>query len=148
MGENPKCWSGKLHYLTLSISTDINPHFQLCVSPDYVLVPKTSLERFVALLHKAFSSFFPEGALSSPDMGRIVSQAHFSRLTSLLSATKGKLVAGGSWGPGGENAQDRGIETTIVVFEDLKQAVNDVLLEGELFGPILPVVGIENLDEG
>ncbi|TEB14391.1 ALDH-like protein, partial [Coprinellus micaceus] len=81
-------------------------------------------------------------ALDSTDYGRIVSQLHFQRITHLLEKTKGTVEVGGAKGPGGAEAKDRGIEPTIVKVKE-----GDVLLEEELFAPVLPVLGVESLDE-
>ncbi|KAJ3533778.1 hypothetical protein NMY22_g7201 [Coprinellus aureogranulatus] len=122
----------------------INNSGQICVAPDYVLIPKTHIDVFIASAKRALGEFFPNGsALDSSDYGRIVTDLHFKRVTGLLSKTKGQIVAGGKTGKGGQVAKDRGVEPTIV-----KVKQGDVLLDEELFAPILPVVdGIESLDD-
>lgn len=116
---------------------------QICVAPDYILIPNTHVDAFISSARKAIASFFPNGsALDSPDYGRIVSQLHFQRITHLLEKTKGTVELGGGKGPGGAEAKDRGIEPTIVKVKE-----GDVLLEEELFAPVLPVLGVESLDE-
>ncbi|PPR01941.1 hypothetical protein CVT24_001299 [Panaeolus cyanescens] len=113
---------------------------QICVAPDYILAEESIVKPLVEALKQRLTEMFPEGALASASISRIVSDAHFARLKALLSSTKGKIVAGGNWDtePG-----KRGFEPTVVV--DVKDG--DSLLSEELFGPILPIVTVRNLDE-
>jgi len=74
----------------------------------------------------------------SPDYGRIINQQHFDRLSKLLSRTKGKIVIGGN-----TDRDDLYIEPTIV--SDVPK--DDSLMQEEIFGPILPVVVVENIDD-
>ena len=52
-------------------------------------------EKIVPLLQKTVSEFYGEKISTSPDYCRIVSERHFSRLSSLLDQTEGKVVIGG-----------------------------------------------------
>ncbi|CAA7269777.1 unnamed protein product [Cyclocybe aegerita] len=112
---------------------------QICVAPDYVLVDPSLRSSFIAEIRTHLQAFFPEegGALKSKDYGRIVSESHFGRLTAMLERTRGRVVLGGRW-----DVQSRGIEPTVVV--DVPEG--DVLLEDELFGPVLPVVEVEGVE--
>ncbi|KDR77921.1 hypothetical protein GALMADRAFT_118796 [Galerina marginata CBS 339.88] len=118
----------------------INNCGQICVAPDYILAEKAIVPALVEALKEHHSAFYPQGALNSDSYSRVVSEAHFERLKTILGRTKGKVVLGGKWeeGPG-----KRGFEPTIVV--DVKPG--DALLEEEIFGPILPIVSVENVDE-
>ncbi|KAH6902117.1 Aldehyde/histidinol dehydrogenase [Coprinopsis sp. MPI-PUGE-AT-0042] len=125
----------------------INNSGQICVAPDYVLIPKPSIPAFTSAVGKALKEFYPNGPLSSDDYGRIVNDAHFQRIKGILSQTKGKVVLGGQTGSGGPQAKDRGIEPTLVAFETIKEAEADIAMQDELFAPLLPVVGVENVAE-
>ncbi|KAF9523238.1 aldehyde dehydrogenase [Crepidotus variabilis] len=109
---------------------------QICVAPDYILAEKDVVPQLVNALKKHGQDFYPNGALTSDSFGKIVSDAHFKRLTELLQRTKGKVVFGGQ-----SDEKTRGIEPTVVVVEE-----GDVLLEDEIFGPILPVLAVESVD--
>ncbi|KDQ60950.1 hypothetical protein JAAARDRAFT_77074 [Jaapia argillacea MUCL 33604] len=110
---------------------------QICVAPDYVLIPADRQDEFIAALKEHHESFFPEGPLKSPSYGRIVNGMHHARLTGLLKRTQGKIVLGG------QVDDKNGLAPTIV--KDVKEG--DSLLEGELFGPILPIVPVKDLAE-
>ncbi|KAH9486012.1 Aldehyde dehydrogenase family 3 member I1, chloroplastic [Psilocybe cubensis] len=118
----------------------INNSGQICVAPDYVLAEKAIVPQLIEAFKQHYRAFYPDGALNSNSFSRIVSDAHFERLKGLLKRTNGKIVFGGKWE---EGEGKRGFEPTLVV--DVKEG--DALLEEELFGPILPLVAVENLDE-
>ncbi|KAK7051314.1 Hexadecenal dehydrogenase [Paramarasmius palmivorus] len=116
---------------------------QICVSPDYVLIPTgsdpTARDRFVEALKKAYAECFPdEGPLDSPHYSRIINPAHYNRVTSLLERTKGQVVLGG-----GKDSKNCKIEPTVIV--DVEEG--DALLEGENFGPLLPIVTVNSVEE-
>ncbi|KZS97046.1 aldehyde dehydrogenase [Sistotremastrum niveocremeum HHB9708] len=111
---------------------------QLCVTPNHVLVTRDKQEELIEALKEVNKEFYPNGALhSSSTFGRIVNPGHFRRLKALLERTKGKIVFGGGF------EGERGIEPTVV--RDVPHV--DSLLEEELFGPILPLVPVDSIDE-
>ncbi|KAF7796343.1 hypothetical protein EIP86_007520 [Pleurotus ostreatoroseus] len=111
---------------------------QLCVSPDYVLVPRSVASQFKDALKKEYQERFPSGALH-PDIkwSNIINPAHFRRLKNLLDRSKGKILIGG------EVDGEKRMAPTIVT--DVK--LDDALMEEEIFGPILPVVDVEDVEE-
>jgi len=111
---------------------------QTCVAPDYALVPESIVPQFVEECKEVLKDFYPEGAESSDSYSRIVSSSHFTRIRALLDRTEGEIVYGGKTNP-----QTKFIEPTIVT------AVKgtDSLMGEEIFGPILPIVEVEDLDE-
>ena len=70
--------------------------------------------------------------------GKMVSQRHYQRLQNLLKETNGEIVIGGK-------TKDEGnyIEPTVVV----NVKMDDALLRDELFGPILPIVEVKDINE-
>lgn len=109
---------------------------QLCVAPDYVLVPEHLRLPLIEALRRAIVRFYGTDPQRSKSYGRIVNEKHFDRLLGLLK--EGRIVIGGQ-----SDAQDRYIAPTVLT--DL--ADDSVVLQEEIFGPILPVVGYKNLDE-
>ena len=69
---------------------------------------------------------------------RIVNQRHFDRLTASLAATKGNVAIGG-----GSDASKLSIQPTVVVDPDPAEP----LMTDEIFGPILPVMTVQSLDD-
>ncbi|KAI0053239.1 aldehyde dehydrogenase [Auriscalpium vulgare] len=110
---------------------------QICVAPDYVLITRSAQDEFIAALKEAYQTFHPHGALESDSYGGIVSKAHYDRLQGLIARTKAQVVLGGN------TDGKRVIEPT--VFRDVED--NDALLEGEIFGPLLPLVPVDSMQE-
>ncbi|KAF9472092.1 ALDH-like protein [Pholiota conissans] len=110
---------------------------QICVTPDFVLVERSVASKFVEACVEVLKGLYPQGALNTPSFGRIVSEEHYERLKGLLDRTKGRIVAGGGMRP-----EEKGIEP--IVIADVESG--DSLLEGEIFGPFLPIVTVENVD--
>ena len=109
---------------------------QTCVAPDYVLVPKSMQDEFITCMAKHLESFYGKDSRASSDYPRIINENHFDRLSKLLST--GKVAAGGK-----TSREDRFIEPTIL--RDVSW--DDKLMEEEIFGPLLPIVPYENLDD-
>ncbi|KAG6829108.1 hypothetical protein H0H92_005650 [Tricholoma furcatifolium] len=113
---------------------------QTCVAPDYILVPRTFADKFVEALQTAYKSFYPESAgPSSPDaFSRIVTPQAWKRINGLLQNTKGNVVIGGE-----TDEATKYIAPTIV--RDVN--ADDSLMSEEIFGPVLPIVAVEDVDE-
>lgn len=111
---------------------------QVCIAPDYVLVPRAIQNEFVDELQKAHKQFYPSGAVQSDSFSRIVSTSHATRIKKLLDDTQGKVVAGGEI-----DIDKRFIAPTVV--RDVP--LDDSLMSDEIFGPVLPVVPVESVDE-
>lgn len=113
---------------------------QTCVAPDHLLVQASVRDALVAALSDAFRTFYGPEPLRSPDLSAIVNQAQFERLAALLAGAqqRGQVLAGG-----GCDADSRRIEPTLVAI----QSPEDPLMQEELFGPILPVLSVADLNE-
>ncbi len=108
---------------------------QICIAPDYVLADAKIRDQLVDEIKKAVTSFEAENKTGGK---RIVNERHFARLTASLAATKGNVVMGG-----GSDASNITIEPTIVVDPDPAEP----LMTDEIFGPILPVMTVQSLDD-
>lgn len=68
-----------------------------CIAPDYVLVSEKSQDKLIEEFKKAAEEFWPAskgGIVESDDYGKIVNDAHWRRLNSMLGGTKGEIVMG------------------------------------------------------
>jgi beta-apo-4'-carotenal oxygenase len=111
---------------------------QVCISQNYILVDKDVASTLVAELKDVMVEFFPDGAKQSPDYGRIISPQQFSRIKKMLDSTSGKIVIGGTM-----DAEQKFIEPTVIEVSD----PSDPLITDESFGPLIPIMPVENLDE-
>ncbi|KAJ8488349.1 hypothetical protein ONZ51_g3592 [Trametes cubensis] len=111
---------------------------QICVCPEYVLVPAHFQDTFVDAIKETYQSFFPEGPENSKSFARIVTEAHAARIKRLLDETKGKIVVGGQ-----TDVSKRYIAPTVV--RDVTG--DDSLMSEEIFGPVLAIVPVKDVDE-
>ncbi len=109
---------------------------QTCIAPDYVLVQRDAKDALLAAMKQCITQFLGEDPLQNPEWPRIVNEKHFARLLGLLSGER--LFAGG-----GSNAQALKIEPTLL---DTPAPDSPVMSE-EIFGPILPVIPYDTLDD-
>ncbi|KAJ7114602.1 Aldehyde/histidinol dehydrogenase [Mycena crocata] len=111
---------------------------QLCVSPDYILVPRAYQDATVEAFKKAYRTLWPhpKGALDPlSEMSVMLNPSHHERIMKLLSRTKGNLVHGGN------TEGTKRIEPALVA----NVGLDDALMEGENFGPIIPLVPVDDL---
>lgn len=95
---------------------------QLCVTPDYVLVPRGKVDAFVESVKKAHEEFWPgddDPCTGSIPMSRMIHPSHHAHLVDILNRTKGKIVFGG------QIHNDKSIAPTILT----EVPVDDVLME-------------------
>jgi len=111
---------------------------QLCTSQNYLLVDKSLVSDVVEEFKKAYKEFYPDGAINSPDYSHIVNQTHFQRLKYMLDNTKGKIVMGGAM-----DEKKLVIEPTVVLVD----SVDDSMCTQESFGPFIPILPVEDIDE-
>ncbi|KAH8102233.1 Aldehyde/histidinol dehydrogenase [Cristinia sonorae] len=111
---------------------------QLCVSPDHVYVPRHLVGEFKEAVKKAYAELYPEPALSTETgWGKIVNPTHHSRVKKILEQSQGEILLGG------EIDGDKRIAPTVVA--GVKP--DDALMQEEIFGPVLPIIEVENVDE-
>ncbi|KAK4475886.1 hypothetical protein MN116_001132 [Schistosoma mekongi] len=108
---------------------------QICVAADYVLCHEKIMPVFKEKIEETIMQFLGDNPQNSPDYARIINVKHFQRLTGLLKRTKGKVVIGGV-----SDANDNYIAPTVVLDVDEE----DILMQDEIFGPILPVLSVKS----
>ncbi|MBE6567002.1 MAG: aldehyde dehydrogenase [Ruminococcaceae bacterium] len=109
---------------------------QTCVAPDYVICHTSVRDRFVELLKNEIVRQFGADPLQNPDFGHIINQKHFERILSLIDAQK--VVHGGR-----SNADTLQIEPTVMT----NVTWQDAVMGEEIFGPVLPILTFESMDE-
>ena len=109
---------------------------QTCVAPDYVLVHRDVHDGLLALLAGEIAAFYGSDPLACPDYGRIVNEKHFHRLMGLMDS--GRVVCGGTG-----SAETLQIAPTVLA----DVSPDSPVMSEEIFGPVLPVLAYESLDE-
>ncbi len=112
---------------------------QTCLAPNHLLVEEDIKDDLVECMCKSIIEFYGENPLDSPDLGKIINSNQFNRLIDLLNQikTKNQILFGGD-----VDNKNKRISPTLIELD----SINDPLIEEELFGPILPIVSIPNLD--
>tara|TARA_B100000029_G_scaffold150704_2_gene145903 strand:- start:4844 stop:6250 length:1407 start_codon:yes stop_codon:yes gene_type:complete len=117
---------------------------QSCIAPDYILVHKKFKEKLIQKLSNRLNDVYGvtgEEKQSSPDFARIVNHHHWDRVNQLLEKTvhEGGTIAHG----GGKDEAENFIEPTLI--NNVKPGMK--IMEEEIFGPLLPILSFESLDE-
>ena len=113
---------------------------QTCVAPDYLLVHCSVKTDLMGAIAQTIQDFYGEDMATSLDYGRIVSDRHFQRLKALMdeAVSSGKKISGGDC-----DAETRYMALTVVDEVPMTAAV----MQEEIFGPILPVVSFDEIEE-
>ena len=107
---------------------------QTCIAPDYVVVPSDMKDRFVSYLQEYFHQFLNSSTYK--DYGKIINLHHFIRIKNMIG--KASSVIGGKM-------DEKSFRIEPAVFTDA--TFNDDIMRNEIFGPILPVISYDDLDE-
>jgi coniferyl-aldehyde dehydrogenase len=115
---------------------------QVCTSPDYVLVPQSDLETWIAKACAVWQAAYPRH-VGHPDSTGIINAHHYRRLTGYLDEARNRGVRVVSLNGESPNEVLRQIPLTLVIAppDDL------ACMQEEVFGPVIPVVTYGSLDE-
>lgn len=113
---------------------------QTCVAPDYVLVERKVQDKFCELLIQAQKEYWTKMDKNVQDFGRIVNENHWKRIMGLIESSKGELVLGGP-----HEADQASKFIPLTVFKNVR--ADDSIMSEEIFGPVLPVVPVEDVQE-
>jgi aldehyde dehydrogenase (NAD+) len=109
---------------------------QTCIAPDYVLADADTEALLVPLLEQNIREMFGDDPQQSDSYGRIVNDRHFERVSALIES--GHTAIGGQ-----TDAADKYIAPTVLT----DVADDSAIMREEIFGPVLPIVRAENLEE-
>jgi aldehyde dehydrogenase (NAD+) len=107
---------------------------QTCIAPDYVLVHESIEKDFLTELKTEIE--LGQYSLTNQNYAQIISEKHFDRLVSLIN--KEKIFMGGD-----HDRSKRFLAPTVLH----NVSVDDKIMEDEIFGPILPVLTYNNIDD-
>ena len=118
---------------------------QICLAPDYALVPKEKIQEFVEESVTAVSNMYPS-LKDNEDYTSIINQKHFERIKTYLEDAKEKGAELIEINPNEEDLSQQPhfkIPPTLVLnpTEEMK------LMQEEIFGPVLPVKSYESVEE-
>lgn len=114
---------------------------QTCIAPDYVLLPAGALPAFIQAARRLVGARYPDLA-ANPDYSAVINDRHWQRLNGLLDDA---LARGAKVIPLSEShhAKTRRLPPTLILnpHDDMR------VMQEEIFGPLLPVLTYQTLDE-
>ena len=114
---------------------------QICLAPDYVLVHKHKKDEFIY----AVKEFYPS-IKDNDDYTSIINERHFDRINALISDAKEKGADINQINPSNEDfSQQEFYKIPPTVITNTTEDMN--VMHEEIFGPVLPVVTYENINE-
>ncbi|WP_343581504.1 coniferyl aldehyde dehydrogenase [Acinetobacter sp.] len=116
---------------------------QICVAPDYALVPKEKVEDFVAECQSSFTGMYGANISTNSNYTSIVNDRHLKRLLEILDDAQAKgaqVIACGEYDRD-KDARRMPVHIVLNCTPDMR------ILKEELFGPVLPVIAYDTLDE-
>lgn len=109
---------------------------QTCVAPDYIYIHESVKDTFIEKFKAYLKATYPDGSLGK--IGKIVNQNQIKNLAGYLEAAPEKVIYGGSY-----DLETRHFEATLMD----NVTWDDKVMQQEIFGPILPIMTYNNIDE-
>ena len=109
---------------------------QTCIAPDYILADADTEALLLPLLEKSIREMFGDDPQKSDSYGRMINERHFERVSAFIDC--GYTVIGGQ-----TDAAEKYIAPTVLT--DVKPG--SAIMKEEIFGPVLPIVRAENLED-
>jgi len=109
---------------------------QTCIAPDYILVENSVHDEFVAYLKEEIEAMYGCSPLQNPSYGKIINERHYDRLCGLVIPHK--VVFGG-------DTDESALRIAPTLLDNV--VAEDAIMQEEIFGPLLPILRVENVDE-
>lgn len=109
---------------------------QTCLAPDYLLVHEAIKSKLIDALKVQISKAYGDPSSKSEDLARIATSKHYKGLKAMLE--KQNILYGGTF-----DDEEQYISPTLIDEPPLESKI----MEGEIFGPILPVYGYKNTED-
>ena len=118
---------------------------QICLAPDYMLVPSEKEDEVVAALTASASALYPT-LLANPDYTAVINDRHHGRLTDWIDDARAKGAEVLTVNPANEDfaaSNSRKMPLTII-----RNATDDMtVMQEEIFGPVLPIRRYDRIDD-
>ncbi|GAA5193246.1 coniferyl aldehyde dehydrogenase [Ferrimonas gelatinilytica] len=115
---------------------------QICVAPDYILLPEGQQQNFIDAFRRRFTRLYPKG-LASPDYTSVVNTAQYRRLLDTLEDAVDKgAIATPLCNPARDDEQHRLALHLLTNVDDQMRVMQE-----EIFGPLLPLVPYRDIDQ-
>jgi aldehyde dehydrogenase (NAD+) len=109
---------------------------QTCIAPDYVMVHASKKETLLKALDLEITKAYGADPRATPDFARIINRRNFDRLSKMLEGVR--ISTGGTIA-----AEECYISPTVLDIDSTEALV----MQDEIFGPILPVLTYERQED-
>jgi coniferyl-aldehyde dehydrogenase len=112
---------------------------QVCISPDYVLVPRGREEEFANAARQAARTLYPRVA-GNPDYTAILNQRHYDRIQAYITEAHAldlNVITAEDPELGRECRQ---LPLTMII----NPPADSTVMKDEIFGPVLPIIGYDS----
>ncbi len=118
---------------------------QICIAPDYAMMDDSKVDEFVNKAKDKVAEMFPT-MVDNPDYGAIINQRHYERVKDMIEDARNKGAEVIQVNPANENFDQQPHRKIPPTF--IKRPTDDMLvMQEEIFGPVLPVVSTKDADE-
>ena len=109
---------------------------QTCIAPDFLIVDNKIKSNLIEEIKNQLVSTYGENPIESNEYGRIINVKHMNYLSSLIQGEK--IIFGGN-----VDIEKKYFQPTLIEIDNL----NSKLMEDEIFGPILPIIGYDDFKD-
>ena len=109
---------------------------QTCVAPDYVYCHRSIKDKLIKEVKKQIQKQYGKQPLHNPNYGKIINEKHFDRILGLIDEKK--VIHGG-------NSDRKALRIEPTVMDNV--TFSDAVMQEEIFGPVMPILVYDNLDE-
>lgn len=115
---------------------------QICVAPDYILCPKNKVKEFISNYQKLFQKMY-KNKNGIQDYAHVINESQHSRLLSWLddAISKGAQVVSANGEEIDRNSRELATQLVTATTDEM------LIMQQEIFGPILPIIGYEEISE-
>lgn len=118
---------------------------QICLAPDYMLVPSDQEPAVVEGLKVAASAMYPT-LLANPDYTSVINDRHHQRLTEWIEDARAKGATIETVNPANEDfASSNSRKMPLTIVRDVTDDMT--LMQEEIFGPVLPVRRYDRVEQ-
>jgi coniferyl-aldehyde dehydrogenase len=117
---------------------------QTCVAPDYVLCPHARIDEFVDAFGAVLGRMYP-GLVRNSDYSAVVNERHFRRIRGYIEDARAKGAEVVELNPGGLSPEPGSRKLPLYLVKNATPQMR--VMQEEVFGPVLPIVGYNHLQE-
>ena len=118
---------------------------QICLSPDYVFVPRDRMSEFVESSKRSVAKMYPT-LLDNPDYTSVVNERHFQRINGYVDEARERGVEVVEINPANENFGQQSTHKIAPTFL-IDPPEDSAVMQEEIFGPVMPIKSYDSLDE-